>query len=109
MPKYGNKKVVIDGIKFDSAKEGRRWQDLKMLYKVGKIRELDRQRVFILAPSVVLHGRRKPALRYCADFVYIDDATGKTVVEDVKGVQTDVFRVKMHLMKSVHGIDLLIT
>jgi len=48
-------------------------------------------------------------LRYFADFMYSDIKTGKIVVEDVKGVITPLFRVKQHLMKSVHGIDVRVT
>lgn len=109
MSKYRNKKTVVDGITFDSQREANRWQELKMLTKVGRIRDLERQRVYHLAPAVIIGGRKKPSLRYNADFVYVDDLTGKTVVEDVKGVKTDVFRIKQHLMKTVHGIDILLT
>lgn len=107
--KYKNVKIELDGIIFDSMKEANRWQELKILHKCGRIRDLERQRVFILAPAAIIGGRKKPALRYNADFVYVDDLTGKTVVEDVKGVQTDVFRIKRHLMKTVHNVEILLT
>jgi hypothetical protein len=42
-----------------------------------------------------------------ADFVYCE--AGVIVVEDVKGVQTDAFKIKQHLMMSVHGVDVRIT
>ena len=29
--KYGNRKTVVDGVKFDSQAEARRWQELQML------------------------------------------------------------------------------
>lgn len=47
----------------------------------------------------------RPPLRYVADFVW--EEGGKTVVADVKGVAVDVYKVKRHLMKAVHGIDIL--
>ena len=108
-PKYGNKKTVVDGITFDSAKEARRWQELKLLEKAGEIFNLERQVPFELAPSVVLGGRRKPALRYVLDFKYWDRRLGKFVFEDTKGVKTSVFRIKQHLMASVHSIYITLT
>ena len=51
---------------------------------------------FVLAPAVVLDGRKKTELRYIADFVYEKD--GKTVIEDVKGKVTAEYRIKRHLM-----------
>lgn len=107
-PKYGNKKVNLDGMTFDSQREVARWAALQLMQKAGDIRDLQRQVPYVLAPAVRLgpSQRQKPAMRYVADFVYRDLRKGDVVVvEDVKGVQTEVFRVKLHLMKSVHGID----
>jgi hypothetical protein len=105
--KYRNQKVTVDGFTFDSAKESRRYSELLALQRAGKISNLELQVPFILAPPVVMNGRKKPALRYMADFVY--DEGGKQVVEDVKSAATrklPVFRVKAHLMLSVHGIEI---
>ena len=41
--KYKNKKTVYDGITFDSKKEAQRYSELKLLEKVGKIKNLKRQ------------------------------------------------------------------
>lgn len=104
--KYRNQRVTdAEGAKFDSKAEHRHWQRLQMLLKAGKIMKLERQVAFELAPPVVLQGRKKTALRYLADFVYVDATTGERVVEDVKGAVTDVWRIKKHLMMSVHGIE----
>lgn len=104
--KYGNQRVTdAEGAKFDSKAEHRHWLHLQMLLKAGKIMKLERQVAFELAPAVVLQGRKKRALRYVADFVYVDAETGERVVEDVKGAVTDVWRMKKHLMMSVHGIE----
>jgi len=94
--KYNNVKTVIDGIKFDSKKEAKRYTELQLLAHQNLISDLRLQVPFVLAPSVVIGGRKKPAIRYIADFVYYDK--GKQVIEDVKGVLTDVFRIKRHLM-----------
>ena len=44
MTKYNNKKVVLNGITFDSQKEARRYRDLSLLERVGEIKELELQR-----------------------------------------------------------------
>ncbi len=108
--KYGNKRVVMAGEKFDSQREANRWLILRSAQTRGEIRDLERQVTYVLAPPVKLHGegRQKPALRYVADFRYVDE-NGKTVVEDAKGHETKEFRVKRHLMKSVHGIDVVLS
>lgn len=105
-PKYGNRKVVVDGETFDSGREYRRWCDLRHLQKRGEIANLERQVRYVLAPSVKFAGekRAKTELRYFADFRYVD-RTGAVIVEDAKGRQTEAFKIKRHLMKSVHGID----
>lgn len=102
--KYRNRKTVMDGIKFDSKNEALRWLELKALAKAGKISELQRQRSFELAPGVKINGRVRPPLRYIADFVYLED--GDLVVEDVKGRITEGYRIKRHLMKSIHNINI---
>lgn len=105
-PKYRNRKVEQDGVTFDSEKELKRWNELCMLARAGQITELKRQVSFELAPAADLgEARIKPAIRYFADFSYKRD--GQLVVEDVKSVITrklQGYRIKRHLMKTVHGI-----
>lgn len=100
MSKYGNKPT--DG--YASKREANRAQEIKLLERAGLISELREQVVFELAPSVVVQGRKRPPLRYIADFVYIED--GMQVVEDAKGFRPDSYRIKRHLMMSVHGIEI---
>lgn len=107
--KYASKKVEQDGITFDSAKEARRWAVLEQLQKAGQISELQRQVAFVLAPAVRLAGeaRMKPALRYVADAVYVEN--GQTIIEDTKSPPTrrlPIYRCKKHLLKTVHGLDI---
>lgn len=102
--KYSNEKIETDDGKFDSKAEHKHWCYLKLLVKAKQIKNLRRQVVFELAPSVVIQGRKRPALRYVADMVY--DEAGSTVIADVKGAVTPEYRIKRHLMKSVHGIDI---
>jgi hypothetical protein len=107
--KYHNKKTVIDGIKFDSKKEAARWCELKSLEKDGEIFFLRRQ-----VPFVLLDGEEGPdgkklrPMKYVADFVYTDK-DGDQVVEDSKGMKTDVYKIKKRLMWHIHGIAILET
>ncbi|MGQ3297734.1 DUF1064 domain-containing protein [Reyranella sp.] len=109
--KYGARKTVSGGITFDSKREANRWDDLQALLRGRKISQLERQVRFVLAPGVTLAGetRKKPAIRYVADFRYFDVEKGRFIVEDAKGRDTPVSRIKRHLMKSVHGIDVVLS
>jgi len=100
--KYRNQRITVDGEIFDSKKEFQRYQELRMLERAGKISGLRRQVAFELAPAVVIGKRKRPALRYISDFVYQEN--GEQVVEDVKGIRTEGYRIKRHLMATVHGI-----
>lgn len=106
MTKYKNKKVSWQGQAFDSKAELSRYIQLLSLVKCGEIRDLTRQVSFVLAPKVVIQGKAKRSLIYRADFSYVDVRTGKQVVEDKKGALTAVYKIKRHLMKSVHGVDI---
>lgn len=102
--KYGNRKHEYQGMKFDSRRELDRWLHLVALQRAGQISELERQVVYVLSPSVVIQGRKRPPLKYIADFVYTD-SDGKTITEDVKGVVTEGYRIKRHLMAAM-GIQI---
>lgn len=110
MTKYNNKKTLVDGIWFDSKKEAARYQELVLLQKAKVIRDLKTQQVFDLVPSVILNGRKRPPVRYKADFTYFDDTKGGAfVVEDTKGFRTEGYKLKRHMMKAVHNIEVLET
>lgn len=95
-----SKKVKApDGEVFDSRKEYRRWCELKLLEKAGKIDGLCRQVSYELIPKQ--DGER--SCNYIADFIYFN-SDGKLVVEDCKGYRTDVYKIKKKLMLWVHGI-----
>lgn len=107
--KYGAAKVTQAGITHDSGKEASRWHQLQLLQRAGQISDLKRQVSFVLAPAVRLAGeaKKKPALRYFADFTYVH--AGHLVVEDTKSVPTrklSAYRIKKHLMATVHGIHI---
>lgn len=121
--KYKNKKVVIDGITFDSKKEAGRYKELKTLERAGIIHDLKRQVKYVLIPaqyertsSIYVKGNNKGKLKkgrlierecaYYADFVYLQN--GNVIVEDVKGYRNgqayNLFVIKRKLMLYVHGI-----
>lgn len=102
--KYSNKVTETPDGRFDSEAEYRHWCHLKIRQRVGEISGLKRQVVFELAPAVVIQGRKRPPLRYIADMQYQEG--GKTIVADVKGAVTGEYRIKRHLMASVHGVEI---
>lgn len=119
--KYGNKKVIFDGIEFDSTLEGERYLFLRKLEKEGKIEDLERQVHFEVVPAQQVLVQRtgkngkplKPKLKtielnveYIADFRYYQYAgehpLGKLyreVIEDTKGVKTPEYIIKRKLMR----------
>ena len=106
--KYHNKKVVRNGETFDSVKEYRRFCELLLLEKGGVISDLQRQVKYVLIPSQK-EGKKtiERECSYRADFVYTDNETGETVVEDVKGMRTEVYKIKRKLMLWVHHIKIV--
>jgi len=104
--KYKNKKVVYDGIKFDSAKEGNYYLKLKIMQDSGLIRDLELQKKFILQKGFTLNGKKRREISYVADFYYFDIKQDKWVVVDVKGFKTDVYKLKKKLFESKYGIEI---
>jgi hypothetical protein len=110
MTKYRNTPREVNGEKYRSKREMERHQVLLLLQKAGRISQLRREVPYVLAPAVKIAGRTKPALRYFADFVYLEHSSktrdSHEIVEDCKGVRTEVYRIKRHLMATVHGIEI---
>ena len=106
--KYHSKKVVVDGITFDSEKEARRYGELMALRLAGEIRDLQLQKSFELIPVQRDSAGRviERAVRYKADFYYYDVRRRCYVVEDTKGVRTDDYIIKRKLMLWVHKIKI---
>jgi len=104
--KYNNKITELYGIKFHSRKESVRYSQLKLYEKGGLIKDLRLQVPYELIPKLVINGKTERAIKYVADFVYIDTVNGKEIVEDCKGMRLDVYKIKYRLMKQVHGIDI---
>lgn len=100
--KYNAKKVWVDGYKFHSKAEARRYLELKLLLRAGAIRNLELQKKFELIPRQ--DGER--AVNYYADFYYEEAFQGgwRAVCEDVKGMKTDVYKLKKKLLLYKEGI-----
>lgn len=101
--KYNAKKTTVDGITFDSKKEAMRYKELKELQRVGKIDMLELQPRFELQESFKHKGKTIRKIEYVADFVYRDLSTYELIVEDVKGVKTDVYKLKKKLFLKRYG------
>jgi hypothetical protein len=95
--KFNNVKIEDDGFKFDSKKEHKRYCELRLLVKAGIITDLKLQVPFALIPSQSGGIRKELPMVYKADFVYTEN--GEQVIEDTKGVKTDVYIIKRKLMK----------
>ena len=118
--KFGNKKIMVDGIQFDSRKEAKFYLFLKEAQKNGEIRDLRLQVPYELIPAIyedqVVHLKTKDkivskcvqkAVHYVADFVYYDNATGLEEVVDVKSEITrkhPVYLLKKKMMRAFKGI-----
>lgn len=94
--KFGAVPTVVDGVRFASKKEARRYVELKLLQKAGEIGRLELQPKF----PIVVNGMKICA--YIADFRYW--CHGRPVVEDAKGVKTPVYRLKKKIVEAQYGI-----
>lgn len=118
--KYGNRKMTIDGILFDSQREAGRYRELRLLEKAGVIRNLKLQEPYELLPAqrepstLTKTGRERAgrvierSVVYKADFAY-EERTGEAwaaVVEDAKGMRTKEYIIKRKLMLFIHGIKI---
>lgn len=102
--KYHAKKVELDGMVFDSMKEAARWRELVLEQRAGVIKDLRRQVKYELIPPHTGRIRNERACNYIADFVYAKD--GYVVVEDAKGVRTEVYKIKRKLMRDRYNIEI---
>ena len=118
--KYGNRKVTIEGINFDSEREAKRYLILKDYQNKGDISDLKMQVVYELIPAIkelktiVLKTKTRQKevtiqqpITYRCDFTYIKDNV--LVVEDVKispKLLPTEYTLKKKLMRYVHGITI---
>ena len=107
--KYHNRVLDTPDGKFDSVREYRRWQELKLMQRAGEIYDLQRQVPFIVIPKQKDETTGKVIERECkyiADFAYRSCKTGRIVVEDTKGAKTKDYIIKRKLMLYRHGIQI---
>lgn len=98
--KYRAVKTEIDGITFDSKREAKRYQELRLLERAGEIENLRLQ----VAYELIEKSKYGRSIKYVADFVY--ERNGDQIVEDAKGVRTPVYRLKKRLMAEKYGIKI---
>jgi hypothetical protein len=103
--KFNARKATVDGFDFDSQAEARRYGELKLYERAGKIRCLVADKES-LRYGLTVNG--KSIGYYEADFCYVLVETGETVVEDCKSpiTRTPVYKLKKKLMHALYGIDI---
>lgn len=104
--KYHNTKVIYNGIKFDSKKEMQRYKELVLLKNEGIISSLELQKKFELQPSYKRNGKTIRSISYIADFYYYDNVKRQYVVEDTKGVKTEVYKLKKKLFEYKYNLTI---
>lgn len=110
--KYNAQKTPVDGIVFASKKEAKRYQELEQMRVAGEITELVLQPVF----PIMVNGKplkirsagfpNGRAVKYVGDFQYFDHRTKQKVVEDTKGLDTPVARLKRAIVEHTYGITI---
>lgn len=121
--KFHARKCTVEGIRFDSTHEARRYSELRLLERGGQIRDLSVQPEY---PIIVVPVRLRLCLdqqwrfkpdpeqvpiqvgRYRADFRYVDLGTGQLVIEDAKrpATRTTAYRLRKRLVEAIHGITI---
>lgn len=105
-PKYGNRITMVDGIRFHSAGEAGRWQELKLLQRGGAINSLQRQvalNLCVYPPDQ----KPRPIGKLIVDFVY--DTGEGFVYEDYKGMMTPLAAWKIKHAEAQYGIKIKLT
>ena len=110
--KYNARRTTIDGVRFASRKEAKRYGELRLLEKAGEITDLVLQpefnlnvpahRTFIYQGKTQQYPVNKRVAIYRADFQYTEG--GQTVIEDVKGLRTPVYRLKKKMVEAQYGV-----
>lgn len=95
--KYNAEKTTVDGITFDSKKEAARYVELKFMQAAGEIR------YFLCQVPFHLPG----GIRYFCDFA-VCQFDGTMQYEDVKGMQTDVFKMKKKQVESLYPVTIIL-
>ena len=102
--KYNNKKVIYNGIKFDSKREMNHYIYLLELDSRGEISNLELQKKFILQEGYKINGKSIRPITYVCDFYYIKD--GIEHVVDTKGFRTEVYKIKKKMFEYKYQIQI---
>lgn len=97
--KYHAVATMVDGFRFDSQAEARRYGELKLLVRAREITDLE------VHPKFPLMVNDAKICTYIADFRY-RDTRGTTHVEDVKGRKTALYSLKKKLVRACCGIEI---
>ena len=100
--KYNNKRITIDNITFDSIAEARRYGQLAMLQRAGLISKLTPH------PEYKIKLNDVEICKVILDFSYRDEKSGLMVIEDVKGEDKPMSRLKRKLVQAAHDIKVII-
>lgn len=105
MARNNARATYVDGIRFASGWEARRYKELKLLERAGKIKDLRLQPKFVLVKGFKYNGKTVRQMSYFADFIYYDCERKMTIIEDVKGRREQVYinKVKIFLRKLIDG------
>lgn len=95
--KYHNKKIIVDGIKFDSQLEAEYYTYLQEHKKELGICKIELQVPFLLIPTIRYHNKTYRKRIYKADFK-ITYSNGSVEVLDTKGLETNIFTIKRQLL-----------
>lgn len=96
MTKYRAVRTEADGIVFASKREARRYQELRLLQRAGQIRNL------ALQPTYTITINGEVICKVILDFQY--EENGQTVIEDSKGMDNPLSRLKRKLVEAQYGI-----
>jgi hypothetical protein len=99
----------VDGIRFASKKEARRYMELRLLEKAGHIKELQVQPAFELHAWSKPYGHPVRVGKFTADFRYREGPDGLLIIEDVKGgkaTRTEAYRLRKRIVEAEYGIQI---
>jgi hypothetical protein len=112
--KYGAVAITVDGIRFDSKREARRYRELLLLALSGEIQALELQPRFPLNVVELFKVAGSDPIpivtcgHYTADFRYVVAGSGEVVIEDVKApaTRTTAYKLRKRIVEAVHGVSI---
>ena len=106
--KYGAIKTMVDGITFDSNRESVRYRELRNMQRAGMVKNITLQPKFLLQDGYRRSdGKRIRAINYIADFK-VEYPDGHIEIEDSKGIETPIFKIKRKLLEAKYDLILKI-